>query len=108
MAKRLKYAFLVSALLTLPAAAVAQNELTEQASEVTEQAQQLQNEADELANMAASSNDVSATTLANRDRDDDDGFDWGLLGLLGLAGLLGLKRDRNHHHANNIHPDRRL
>ncbi len=25
-------------------------------------------------------------------RDDDDGFDPGLLGLVGLAGLLGLKR----------------
>lgn len=36
-----------------------------------------------------------ATTAADTTyeaRDDDDGFDLGLLGLLGLAGLLGLKR----------------
>lgn len=30
-------------------------------------------------------------------RDDDDGFDLGLLGLLGLAGLLGLKRKDDDH-----------
>lgn len=29
-------------------------------------------------------------------RDDDDGFDWGLLGLLGLLGLAGLKRRDDH------------
>jgi hypothetical protein len=39
----------------------------------------------------------SGTTGARTDvRDDDDGFDWGLLGLLGLLGLAGLKR-RNEH-----------
>ena len=36
--------------------------------------------------------DMNGVTTDGRDRDDDDGFDWGLLGLLGLAGLLGMKR----------------
>ncbi|HXG99322.1 MAG TPA: WGxxGxxG family protein [Sphingomicrobium sp.] len=44
---------------------------------------------------------VMAATTANVDttyesRDDDDGFDMGLLGLLGLAGLLGLKKKDVH------------
>jgi hypothetical protein len=46
-----------------------------------------------------------ATTAGDVDtmqetRDDDDGFDWGLLGLLGLAGLLGLKKKDNDVHVD--------
>jgi MYXO-CTERM domain-containing protein len=39
---------------------------------------------------AAFGNDLSVQV-----REQDDGFDWGLLGLLGLAGLLGLRRPRD-------------
>ena len=35
---------------------------------------------------------VGVNDTATVDRDDDDGFDWGLLGLLGLRGVLGRKR----------------
>ncbi|GHA80410.1 WGxxGxxG family protein [Cognatilysobacter bugurensis] len=38
---------------------------------------------------------VAETAEAERvevERDDDDGFDWGLLGLLGLLGLIPRKR----------------
>ncbi len=46
-----------------------------------------------------------AATTANADttydsRDDDDGFDWGLLGLLGLAGLLGMKKKDDDVHVD--------
>lgn len=46
-----------------------------------------------------------AATTANIDttyesRDDDDGFDWGLLGLIGLAGLLGLKKKDDDVHVD--------
>jgi hypothetical protein len=34
------------------------------------------------------------------EREDDDGFDWGLLGLLGLAGLLGLKKNESDVHVD--------
>lgn len=35
---------------------------------------------------------ATASDTTYQGREDDDGFDIGLLGLLGLAGLLGLKR----------------
>jgi MYXO-CTERM domain-containing protein len=34
----------------------------------------------------------TTTTDTTTRRNDDHGFDWGLLGLLGLAGLAGLRR----------------
>jgi MYXO-CTERM domain-containing protein len=49
---------------------------------------------------AAFGNDLSVQV-----RDDDDGFDWGLLGLLGLAGLLGLRRPRDAHR-HVVHSER--
>ena len=45
---------------------------------------------------------AAADTDTTTQRDEDDGFPWGLLGLLGLAGLMGLKKDdRDHHHTTN-------
>ena len=35
---------------------------------------------------------VAEPMFNETERDDDDGFPWGLLGLLGLAGLLGMRR----------------
>ncbi len=40
---------------------------------------------------------VTASDTTYQGRDDDHGFDWGLLGLVGLAGLLGLKRKDDDH-----------
>ena len=39
-------------------------------------------------------------TATTQEREDDDGFPWGLLGLLGLAGLLGLKRKERDIHVD--------
>jgi MYXO-CTERM domain-containing protein len=38
------------------------------------------------------------------EREEDDGFPWGLLGLLGLAGLLGLKKRDD---GRDVHVDAR-
>jgi MYXO-CTERM domain-containing protein len=38
-------------------------------------------------------------------REDDDGFDWGLLGLLGLLGLFGLYRGRDNYR-RTVHSER--
>jgi MYXO-CTERM domain-containing protein len=45
--------------------------------------------------LAAQQADTSAAARSTAPRDDNDGFDWGLLGLLGLGGLAGLRR-RDH------------
>jgi MYXO-CTERM domain-containing protein len=47
------------------------------------------------------SGSTTVTRQTSVERDEDSGFDWGLLGLLGLAGLAGLagrkKRDDTLH-----------
>ena len=51
--------------------------------------------------MAQDNGATGATADADRavavERDDDDGFDWGLLGLLGLLGLMPRKQKVVHH-----------
>ncbi len=107
MISKTKATLLASALLLTPAAALAQNEVTDQANAVEETAEQLQQEANALGNTVAldAGTDETADGDAADDGDerrgdgDDDSGKWGLLGLLGLAGLLGLKRndrDRDH------------
>ena len=50
----------------------------------------------------AATQDVGGTPADTRD--DDNGFDKGLLGLAGLAGLLGLRRrDEKHVHGSDAH-----
>jgi len=49
---------------------------------------------------AAFGNDLSVQV-----REQDDGFDWGLLGLLGLLGLFGLRRPREGHR-HVVHSER--
>ena len=89
------------ALGALSGPALAQNEVSEQVNEVAEQAEQLQAASNNLGatlEEADQANEAADDADEARDesRDDDDGFDWGLLGLLGLAGLLGLKRRDDH------------
>ncbi len=88
-----------AAILALPGAALAQNDVTDQVETVAEEANDLQQASNDLS--AAVAEDQNAATDAaaadatgERDRDDgdDDSGKWGLLGLLGLAGLLGKKR----------------
>lgn len=68
--RALQAATLAVALLSLPAAAVAQN------------------------NTTTGTNSAATDTATTRVR-EDRGFDWGWLGLLGLIGLAGLmKKDR--------------
>ena len=87
---------LAAAALATPAPSVAQD-VADQANAVAETAQELQQEANTLANVTEDAvlddRDVRGDDGRADDRDDDDGFPWGLLGLLGLAGLLGLKRN---------------
>lgn len=42
--------------------------------------------------VAAQTADTANQERVEVERDDDDGFDWGLLGLLGLLGLIPRKR----------------
>lgn len=111
MISNTKAALLASALLLMPGAALAQNEVSQQANAVADQAAQLEMEANTLSNtvgddvLAADATDADGDGIADGDRDDDDDGDsgrWGLLGLLGLAGLLGLKRRDDDH----VHVDR--
>jgi len=105
MTSNTKAALLASALLLMPGAALAQNEVSQQANAVADQAEQLEMEANTLSNtigdeaLAADAADADGDGVADGDRDDDDGDSgrWGLLGLLGLAGLLGLKRRDDDH-----------
>ena len=106
-------ALLATALVAAPAAALAQNAVSDQAEEVAAKAEDLQaatntlnNEVGEEQRVAAEANADGAVRDADGDRDrddDDDGGEWGWLGLLGLAGLLGLRRRDDHLH----HEDRR-
>lgn len=97
-----KQALLAAVAVALPGAALAQNEVTDQANQVAETAQQLEQEAGALDNIVteeaaladAVANDTLDGDLNDRDDDGDEGK-WGLLGLLGLAGLLGMKRRDN-------------
>ena len=113
MTSRTKTALLASALLAMPAAALAQNEVSERAEAVSELAEQLQREANALGNAVANDSTVAADDRdgardGDRDGDDDDGHGkWGLLGLLGLAGLLGLKRRDDAIVDRRSHVDRR-
>ena len=98
-----RHALLAAALVTAPAAALAQD-VEAQANQVAAEAQDLDQAANELATTIDDQAARDATAggegdrEGERDRGDDDGFPWGLLGLLGLAGLLGLKgRDRDRH-----------
>ena len=107
-----KHAVLAAVAIALPSAALAQNEVTEQANQVAETAQELQQEANALNNAvteeaALADANANLDTTADgdltddaRDGDDDDGGKWGLLGLLGLAGLLGMKRRDNDVHVH--------
>ena len=98
------HVLLAGALIAMPVAAGAQNEVTDQANAVAEQAEALQQEANQLTNVAAEETQLTEDTAAADVRqDDDDDFDWGLLGLLGLAGLLGLKRNERR----DVHVDNR-
>ena len=105
-----------AALIVTPAAAFAQNEVSDQAEVVAEKAEDLQaatnSLTDELADQEAAAAAANAATAdgdrdatdGDRDRDDDDDMGkWGLLGLLGLAGLLGLKRRDDHIHHDRHH-----
>ena len=97
-----KCALLASALLIAPAAALAQNDVNDQANRVAEEAQDLQQATNTLTQTVANDADAAAAAGRDGDRDrdhddDDDGGKWGLLGLLGLAGLLGLKRRDDRH-----------
>lgn len=104
-----------AALIVTPAAAFAQNEVSDQAEVVAEKAEDLQaatnSLTDELASQEAAAAAANAAvdgdrdaTDGDRDRDDDDDMGkWGLLGLLGLAGLLGLKRRDDHLHHDRRH-----
>lgn len=49
---------------------------------------------------------AQTTTQPVQQRDDNNGFPWGLLGLLGLAGLAGLRRQPEpiRHEATNATP----
>ena len=107
-----KHALLAAVAIALPGAALAQNEVTEQAEQVAESAEELQAEANKL-NDAVTEEAAVADANANldtagdgdrrdrdHDRDDDDGGKWGLLGLLGLAGLLGMRRRDNDVHVH--------
>ena len=87
-----------AALILIAAPAVAQDNVVEGVEQVTEKAEDVQQQADDL------TNDLTDDREVARERDDDDGFDWGLLGLLGLAGLLGLRKRDNH---GDIHVDAR-
>ncbi|MEJ7776674.1 MAG: hypothetical protein WKF52_04655 [Sphingomicrobium sp.] len=104
MFSKTKAALLASALLVMPGAALAQNEVSQQANALADQAEELQMEANLLSNVVADDAQLTADAadmdgVADGDRDDDDGDSgrWGLLGLLGLAGLLGLKRRDDDH-----------
>jgi MYXO-CTERM domain-containing protein len=113
MISKTKAALLASALLVMPGAALAQNEVSQQANALAGQAEELQMEANLLSNvvaddaqLTADAADMDGDGVADGDRDDDDGDSgrWGLLGLLGLAGLLGLKRrDDDHAHVDRDH-----
>lgn len=111
LAKIKTHALLAAAALALPGAALAQNDVTDQANQVAESAEELQQEANKLndavtedaALAEATANDTLDGDLNDRvgDRDDDgDEGKWGLLGLLGLAGLLGMKRRDNDVHVH--------
>ena len=107
-----RQALLAAALLVTPAAALAQNDVTAQANQVAEEAQDLQQASNALATTVAQEQETADRDAARddgrdrHDRDEDDGFPWGLLGLLGLAGLLGLKR-RDDDHRRHVDVDRR-
>lgn len=51
--------------------------------------------------------DAGAAQAVEVERDDDDGFDWGLLGLLGLLGLIPRKRHDTHVHHDTTRPGAR-
>jgi hypothetical protein len=50
---------------------------------------------------AAFGNDMSVAV-----RQENDGFDWGLLGLLGLFGLFGLYRRNDGYRQQTVHSER--
>ena len=112
---RTRHALLAAAaLVALPGAALAQNDVEAQANQVAAEAQDLAQASNELANTVDTQQAADEGAAAGegregegdredrRDRDDKD-FPWGLLGLLGLAGLLGLKRRDDHHHHVDRH-----
>lgn len=60
-----------------------------------------------LAPALAQPADAGAAQAVEVERDDDDGFDWGLLGLLGLLGLIPRKRHDTHVHHDTTRPGAR-
>lgn len=56
-----------------------------------------------LAPRPAVAQDTAVTTTTHTEREDDDGFPWGLLGLLGLAGLIPRGRKEVHVHDRDVH-----
>ena len=103
-----------AALIVTPAAAFAQNEVSDQAAEVADKAQDLEAATNSLTEEVAGQQAAAADTATNAaadgdadDRDDDDDMGkWGWLGLLGLAGLLGLRRRDDHVHHDRRETDR--
>ena len=97
-----------ASLVTIPAAAVAQNTATDNVvaedlnTTANATAPALNTTTDPALTAPADDGFADDTMMTNTqpvEQEDDDDFPWGLLGLLGLAGLLGLKKrdDRDVH-----------
>ena len=108
-----------AAVILIPTAATAQEDVKERVEDLAEQANDVQEQAGALANDLAATEataardgedgavagDGTGAGAEERDEGDGDSGKWGLLGLLGLAGLLGLKRRDNRVHTDH---DRRI
>lgn len=94
--------FVAAIALAIPSAAIAQENMADEANAVAETAEQLEQDANGLSTAAVNEtgrDDAARADDDREDRGDDDSGKWGLLGLLGLAGLLGLRRrDDDHRH----------
>lgn len=108
LASMKKHVLLAAVAIALPGAALAQNDVTDQADQVAETARELEQEANALGTAVTEDAQLADDSLDGdlNDRDGDEGK-WGLLGLLGLAGLLGLRRrdDRDDHIRTNTTRD---
>lgn len=105
--KGIRHAVVAGALLLVPPAAIAKDDLARRANQLAEQANEVQAKAGALAQDAVNAqaaNESRSDDAANGRTGDraavqkgDDGSSGklGLLGLLGLAGLLGLRK--THH-----------